>query len=96
MDPFLKDTIERVFFDEVMPECAYAEREHGNLPSDPCRVNTILVEEVGEAAEEALDMTRDRNTDQQRKAARERYIREMTQVAAVAIRALAMEVTNER
>lgn len=95
MDPFFKDSVRRAFDHFILPEVEYAEKKHVNLPiHDPCRVIAILTEEVGEAAEEALDMTRDRNSEVAKRAARERYIHEMTQVAAVAVRAVAMEVAK--
>lgn len=94
MDPFLRDSVESTIKAMVMPEIEHAEKLHGSLTHDACRIITILTEEVGEAAQEVLEMTRERNSEAFRNLSKERYIHEMSQVAAVAIRAIAMEMAK--
>lgn len=86
----LEDAYERFcpgILRDVMLEVVSSEEKHGRLPQDPVRVNTILVEEVGEHAEAVLDLTREyiKTPIVDRYAhARE----ELVQVAAVAMRAI--------
>lgn len=78
--------------ESVTVECNRAYREHSTLPADPLRRTAIVVEEAGEALQEALDLTRPSLPIRSRHLVREQLRIELTQTAAAAINVLvAME-----
>ncbi len=64
-----------------------AVRNHKPFPSDPVRAVGIVTEEVGEAMQAALGMTRERPS-----CTRRRLIEELTDTASAAILALATQL----
>lgn len=75
---------------EVEREVAYAEDLHGTLPNID-RAMVIMVEEVGEAAEEILEVGRMERAKERHAANHHRAaaMKELAQVAAVAMRLMA-------
>lgn len=62
-----------------------AERGHGHLTYDHCRALAILMEEVGEAAADILEIGRQLDGSPAQRGARTMAIAELGQVAAVAL-----------
>lgn len=83
--------ISKVLSHELLTAISDAEMEHGRLPLDHCRSVVILVEEVGEACKEILEIARMERMKEPQAAntAREMAVKELAQVAATAIRLIA-------
>lgn len=72
----------------VLAEIERANKAHPRYPHDPVRRVAIIVEEVGETMQAALDMTRDRDRHHDLDNAPARLVEELTQTAAAAINML--------
>lgn len=85
MDVQTRAFVATVMARSILPAIEDAQNRHGILTSDHCRAITIMTEEVGEAAAETLGLTRATSANVFREDCRLAAIKELSQVAAVAI-----------